>query len=133
MRGKRMREQPQSEVNMTPMLDVVFIMLIIFIVTASFVKEAGVDVLCVDTAHGHSDGVLNAVRSLKRSYPELEIVAGNAGSPPDPTAPYFGYTLVEVYTSGRVIATSYGRTIPDPIDDPSGVEPATARTTVTLR
>jgi len=44
LRGKRMREQPQSEVNMTPMLDVVFIMLIFFIVTASFVKEAGVDV-----------------------------------------------------------------------------------------
>jgi biopolymer transport protein ExbD len=45
MRGKRSREQPQSEVNMTPMLDVVFIMLIFFIVTASFVKEAGVDVI----------------------------------------------------------------------------------------
>ncbi|MAG29263.1 MAG: biopolymer transporter ExbD [Deltaproteobacteria bacterium] len=45
MRGKRVREQPQSEVNMTPMLDVVFIMLIFFIVTASFVKEAGVDVI----------------------------------------------------------------------------------------
>ncbi len=44
MRGKRNREQAQSEVNMTPMLDVVFIMLIFFIVTASFVKEAGVDV-----------------------------------------------------------------------------------------
>ena len=44
MRGKRMRESAQSEVNMTPMLDVVFIMLIFFIVTASFVKEAGVDV-----------------------------------------------------------------------------------------
>ena len=34
----------ESEVNLTPMLDVVFIMLIFFIVTASFVKEAGVDV-----------------------------------------------------------------------------------------
>ena len=45
MRGKRMRESAQSEVNMTPMLDVVFIMLIFFIVTASFVKEAGVDVI----------------------------------------------------------------------------------------
>jgi biopolymer transport protein ExbD len=33
-----------SEVNLTPMLDVVFIMLIFFIVTASFVKEAGIDV-----------------------------------------------------------------------------------------
>jgi len=45
MRGNRVRESPQSEVNMTPMLDVVFIMLIFFIVTASFVKEAGVDVI----------------------------------------------------------------------------------------
>lgn len=45
MRGRRMRESAQSEVNMTPMLDVVFIMLIFFIVTASFVKEAGVDVI----------------------------------------------------------------------------------------
>ena len=33
-----------SEVNLTPMLDVVFIMLIFFIVTASFVKEAGIDI-----------------------------------------------------------------------------------------
>ena len=45
MRGNRMRESAQSEVNMTPMLDVVFIMLIFFIVTASFVKEAGVDII----------------------------------------------------------------------------------------
>jgi biopolymer transport protein ExbD len=44
MRGRRMRKSEQSEVNMTPMLDVVFIMLIFFIVTASYVKEAGVDV-----------------------------------------------------------------------------------------
>jgi len=36
--------EEESEVNLTPMLDVVFIMLIFFIVTASFVKEAGVDV-----------------------------------------------------------------------------------------
>ena len=34
----------ETEVNMTPMLDVVFIMLIFFVVTASFVKESGVDV-----------------------------------------------------------------------------------------
>ncbi len=44
MRVNRRRRAEQSEVNMTPMLDVVFIMLIFFIVTASFVKEAGVDV-----------------------------------------------------------------------------------------
>ncbi|MEO1174525.1 MAG: biopolymer transporter ExbD [Myxococcota bacterium] len=37
-------DQEESEVDITPMLDVVFIMLIFFIVTASFVKESGVDV-----------------------------------------------------------------------------------------
>ena len=37
-------EESKSEINLTPMLDVVFIMLIFFIVTASFVKEAGIDV-----------------------------------------------------------------------------------------
>ncbi|MGM0430800.1 MAG: ExbD/TolR family protein [Pseudomonadota bacterium] len=37
-------EEEESAIDMTPMLDVVFIMLIFFIVTASFVKEAGIDV-----------------------------------------------------------------------------------------
>ena len=37
-------EQDENEINITPMLDVVFIMLIFFIVTASFIKEAGIDV-----------------------------------------------------------------------------------------
>jgi len=44
MRRSRAQQQEESEVNLTPMLDVVFIMLIFFIVTASFVKEAGIDV-----------------------------------------------------------------------------------------
>jgi biopolymer transport protein ExbD len=44
MRRRRARDRDESEVNLTPMLDVVFIMLIFFIVTASFVKEAGIDV-----------------------------------------------------------------------------------------
>ena len=37
-------EEEENEINLTPMLDVVFIMLIFFIVTASFVREAGLDV-----------------------------------------------------------------------------------------
>ncbi len=37
-------EEDESEINLTPMLDGVFIMLIFFIVTASFIKEAGIDV-----------------------------------------------------------------------------------------
>ena len=44
MRRRRIRKTTESEVNLTPMLDVVFIMLIFFIVTASFVKEAGIDI-----------------------------------------------------------------------------------------
>jgi len=44
MRRRRTREQEESEIDITPMLDVVFIMLIFFIVTASFVKESGIDV-----------------------------------------------------------------------------------------
>jgi biopolymer transport protein ExbD len=50
MRRKRARDEDESEVNLTPMLDVVFIMLIFFIVTASFVKEAGIDVNRPDAA-----------------------------------------------------------------------------------
>ena len=43
-RKQRFREEEEAAVDMTPMLDIVFIMLIFFIVTASFVKEAGIDV-----------------------------------------------------------------------------------------
>jgi len=42
--GKRRKEEEESNIDMTPMLDVVFIMLIFFIVTASFVNESGLDV-----------------------------------------------------------------------------------------
>jgi len=43
-RKSLMAEEEENEINLTPMLDVVFIMLIFFIVTASFIKEAGIDV-----------------------------------------------------------------------------------------
>ncbi len=36
-----------------------------------------VDVICIDTAHGHSQGVLDAVAAVRRKYPELQIVGGN--------------------------------------------------------
>ena len=50
MRRRQVQEPDETEVNVTPMLDVVFIMLIFFIVTASFVKEAGIDVNRPDAA-----------------------------------------------------------------------------------
>ncbi len=39
--------------------------------------DAGVDVVVIDTAHGHSKGVLDRVRKTKKDYPNLEIIAGN--------------------------------------------------------
>lgn len=42
--NRRGGEENNSEIDLTPMLDVVFIMLIFFIVTASFIKEAGIEV-----------------------------------------------------------------------------------------
>lgn len=42
--GKQAVQEEESNIDITPMLDVVFIMLIFFIVTATFVKEAGIDV-----------------------------------------------------------------------------------------
>ncbi|MEO1574437.1 MAG: biopolymer transporter ExbD [Pseudomonadota bacterium] len=44
MRRVRRRTEEEAEINITPMLDIVFIMLIFFIVTTSFVREFGVDV-----------------------------------------------------------------------------------------
>jgi len=42
--------------------------------------EAGVDVLVVDTAHGHSAGVIDAVKKLTIAFPDFEIIAGNIGT-----------------------------------------------------
>ena len=39
--------------------------------------EAGVDVLVVDTAHGHSRNVLDRVRSIKSKYPQVQVIGGN--------------------------------------------------------
>ncbi|ERI94175.1 inosine-5'-monophosphate dehydrogenase [Clostridiales bacterium oral taxon 876 str. F0540] len=42
--------------------------------------KAGVDVIVIDTAHGHSFGVTEAVRKIKKSYPELQVIAGNVAT-----------------------------------------------------
>ena len=39
--------------------------------------EAGVDVLVVDTAHGHSQGVLSRVQWVKKNFPQVEVIGGN--------------------------------------------------------
>jgi IMP dehydrogenase len=42
--------------------------------------DARVDVLVVDTAHGHSAGVLETVRTLRRQFPDLDLIAGNVAT-----------------------------------------------------
>ncbi len=42
--------------------------------------EAGVDLIVVDTAHGHSQGVLDTVRWIKTEYPDLQVVGGNVAT-----------------------------------------------------
>ncbi|KGK87195.1 MULTISPECIES: IMP dehydrogenase [unclassified Clostridium] len=42
--------------------------------------DAHVDVITVDTAHGHSKGVIEAVRTIKSVYPELQVIAGNVAT-----------------------------------------------------
>ena len=44
---------------------------------AILLAEAGVDVIVVDTAHGHSQGVLDRVQWVKRSFPHVEVIGGN--------------------------------------------------------
>ncbi len=49
-------------------------------------REAGVDVLVVDTAHGHSRGVVEMVRRLKAEWPEMQVIAGNVATAEATTA-----------------------------------------------
>jgi len=48
--------------------------------------EAGVDVLCVDTAHGHSRGVIETVREVKARHKSVQIIAGNVATADGTTA-----------------------------------------------
>ncbi len=43
----------------------------------ALLADAGVDVIVVDTAHGHSEGVLSVVSRVKKAYPQIQIVGGN--------------------------------------------------------
>ncbi|WP_234121789.1 IMP dehydrogenase [Clostridium hydrogenum] len=42
--------------------------------------KASVDVIVLDTAHGHSQGVMEAVKKIKAAYPELQVIAGNVAT-----------------------------------------------------
>jgi IMP dehydrogenase len=43
----------------------------------ALLAEAGIDVIIVDTAHGHSQGVLDRVKWIKKNFPQIEVIGGN--------------------------------------------------------
>ena len=47
---------------------------------AKTISQQGVDVVCLDSAHGHTRGVIEALKSVKKSFPKLEVIAGNVGT-----------------------------------------------------
>ena len=78
-------QQDESQIDLTPMLDVVFIMLIFFIVTTSFVKEAGIEVNKPKAAN------LNSTISLRAKKKPIKngICASIGRHPPSGFAPSF--------------------------------------------
>lgn len=43
-------------------------------------QRAAVDVICLDSAHGHTKGVINALKTIKKSYKNLQVIAGNVAT-----------------------------------------------------
>ncbi|NRA71145.1 MAG: biopolymer transporter ExbD [Gammaproteobacteria bacterium] len=77
MARKRIHEDDEAEIDMTPMLDIVFIMLIFFIVTTSFVKESGFDVnkpKAQQASKKKSANIFIAIDSAGRVHMEKRVV-----------------------------------------------------------
>ena len=55
---------------------------------ADALVEAGVDAIVIDTAHGHSKGVVDVLKAVKAKYPDLDVVVGNIAT--GEAAPVFG-------------------------------------------
>lgn len=49
-------------------------------IRAEKLVEAGVDALVIDTAHGHSEGVIEQVKHIKKKYPDVTVIAGNVAT-----------------------------------------------------
>ncbi len=47
---------------------------------AGALQKIGVDVVCLDSAHGHSKGVIDALKTVKKKYKSLQVIAGNIGT-----------------------------------------------------
>jgi IMP dehydrogenase len=47
---------------------------------AAALQQVGVDVVCLDSAHGHSKGVIAALKEVKKNFKDLQVIAGNVGT-----------------------------------------------------
>ena len=52
----------------------------LFVSTAGQLAKAKVDALAIDSAHGHSTRVIEAIRAIKAKLPEIDLLAGNVGT-----------------------------------------------------
>ncbi len=86
--------------------------------------ESGVDVIVVDTAHGHSRGVIERVRKVKREYPSLQVIAGNVATGEGARA------LVDAGADGVKVGIGPGSICTTRIVTGVGVPQITAVTTV---
>lgn len=73
MRRKIRHDDDEAKVDLTPMLDIVFIMLIFFIVTATFVREAGLDVTKPDSDQPKDPSIVQALRIIIDKNDRIEI------------------------------------------------------------
>ncbi len=64
--------------------------------------NVGVDVVCLDTAHGHSAGVLEAIKEVKAAHPELQLIGGNVATAAG------GLALVEAGADGVKVGVGPG-------------------------
>lgn len=75
--GRRNTQDDEAQVDLTPMLDIVFIMLIFFIVTSSFVRESGVEVNRPQASHAVSQkdaGIFVAITAANDIYIDKRVV-----------------------------------------------------------
>lgn len=73
----------------------------------SALVDAGVDIVAVDSAHGHSQGVIDTVKQIRKEFPELDIVGGNIVTAQGATdLIYAGATVVKVGVGPGSICTT---------------------------